>query len=1757
MTGMADNERNGKDCPPSHLVSTHGRPAKRPNTNSIGSTELSTGMDLGGTHNRLAARHPILATAEYASSIDTTALTKDPLDSTDLDPKSLESQQQKCFIPFPDAVRQSFIDIFHYINVFISLFTFSCGVTLPTSCIPSALVDSADSATILTFQKKAIWAQMEEYQRQLDRTTRDMNSLESKVYETLQAITHLPELTISSSISDSQSQLVTTASSLLHQLNILSSSTTTPSLSNQVSQQQGRIEMLESKLDTTDQLLIRTEKKLDRLRLQSNALPTSNSSATANNVNAIGRGAAIGNRSETTDSAMSASTPALHQSSSDLSTLVFEERAVEATRLAEFRLNEIQLLKKDRIALQNDINSLRIEARFALLDDARSSQARVLDMDRQLRYEITQQEVMRNELERVLLENQTLHSDRRMFTDQVRALEAKERKTLEADFRKLELDLHRIRSGRDTLQKNLDERTARDDVEFKQNQELRLIANTCIEIKQQHFEALVISLQSEDPISDLSLKLTETEDARQALAVQLEKYTRIFGSTESDSGVRLEAQAHELEEFATKCKYYQKTESRLLTEIETIGKAWADLESQNSKRVTNLTEKEDHIMRLLAEKTKYEQKFAMLSKQSTTYNNMGIALRRQSDKQLEQIRKQEDIEKNLSMQLQVLEKEAATKAPALEKEKRKVAELLQQVGQYKDRFLNATQRCDQLVNVVKQKTELIEHEADAKRRLQEQVELLKKKMETITNSQPQDAQLLKQLEEYKLLLKCQSCSHNFKSHVLLKCMHTFCKDCIDTIYNSRQRKCPACGTAFGQQDKIVCLYVDKGESNLVASIPHRPLAVALPFPSFRSFPTHLLPSLAAVSSASAASLPTTYDSIESPSGSDSQQDARSSTLNPSSSRKHHRKHHRKDHRKDHHKKSKRHKSSSHSTSQISHHTPADTAPSTSFYIDKRGNLDNIVYEGIRGTDIPLYKRYARIPILGASIKWRLVSRGLMGKAVIHSSSTRHGLIHIGMSNKERYTVFKTMLRSVPVRIHAIIRKTGDVDVDLSAFEQDLAFQVKSKDADQLIRKDVKNAESWISFVKLQDELLTTVAPTRHSAMKRAVAEKKISILEKALKSLPRDERILAMYMDCITEIHGQTHYSQFSVTSSLESYQECLSTLQEDNLVPDVGRESNMLHVFTRACALLFQSGNTEKSIAAFQAMIEFSCYCPAAFCAQSFEKRVELFESFWESECARFGESDAKGWELSLMNELEEDPFRTVLFDDIRGMMFDVKCPETKRYPFLNDELANPVSSASFISFTRATANGGHGDDEQNTSQAIRSLAYPIRTFPLSVWTLVSDGFSWLSNFTAMDARLVDSLGAGRRTMIGVAVQQSHTLFGNDPWLLPMLLSIEVSSHPKSVEKMAKALLKSDRMNLVLWNAYARVLLQRGKVDEARNGGTSVYTLLADLEYTHGKSTTVLNVLIAFSEKGSIPADYSTLTPTPTRLLKTRKYFEQLIDQLLEHIDPAAYNYDMQHLLDALYGLTMLDYLLNGIDSSNKLFKSTLEKCRDVAGRRQCKAGVLQHSTLLGSDQGSGQMPLNSSLPSLMVEYIYEPGRAIFMHSSSGKAFKPVLLRDMLEEALEIYSTNTLLLVVYGWNEACTGIENRVRRFLSQLYSRSPSHVILLFSAWSEMHQRGVVNSHVVRSLFEKAIEAKESVHSVSIWYMAIEFEARQETQNKLDRAKALFYRGIRECPWAKELYMLAFTTLAPAFTQQELAQVYNLMEEKEIRIRSVADVV
>lgn len=117
--------------------------------------------------------------------------------------------------------------------------------------------------------------------------------------------------------------------------------------------------------------------------------------------------------------------------------------------------------------------------------------------------------------------------------------------------------------------------------------------------------------------------------------------------------------------------------------------------------------------------------------------------------------------------------------------------------------------------------------------------------------------------------------------------------------------------------------------------------------------------------------------------------------------------------------------------------------------------------------------------------------------------------------------------------------------------------------------------------------------------------------------------------------------------------------------------------------------------------MIEFNCFCPEAYAKLDLEKKRDLFESFWEKELPRFGQDGAPGWENTMFMEASdsefdqafepdymeaddeshplqwikkerfaefyhwlpqnsdedvEDPYRTVLFEDIQPFLFDLK---------------------------------------------------------------------------------------------------------------------------------------------------------------------------------------------------------------------------------------------------------------------------------------------------------------------------------------------------------------------------------------------------------------------------------------------------------------------------------------------------------------------
>ena len=108
----------------------------------------------------------------------------------------------------------------------------------------------------------------------------------------------------------------------------------------------------------------------------------------------------------------------------------------------------------------------------------------------------------------------------------------------------------------------------------------------------------------------------------------------------------------------------------------------------------------------------------------------------------------------------------------------------------------------ELQTLLKERTDAFEAEANARKRLLEEAEPLRRKLDEQARK-PEgsaDSEAAKQAARYLQLLKCPACDTNFKSHVILRCMHVFCKSCMDKQLEFRQRKCPTCRESFGAKD---------------------------------------------------------------------------------------------------------------------------------------------------------------------------------------------------------------------------------------------------------------------------------------------------------------------------------------------------------------------------------------------------------------------------------------------------------------------------------------------------------------------------------------------------------------------------------------------------------------------------------------------------------------------------------------------------------------------------------------------------------------------------------------------------------------------------------------------------------------------------------------------------------------------------------------------------------------------------------------------
>ncbi|BFZ62077.1 hypothetical protein YB2330_003156 [Saitoella coloradoensis] len=663
----------------------------------------------------------------------------------------------------------------------------------------------------------------------------------------------------------------------------------------------------------------------------------------------------------------------------------------------------------------------------------------------------------------------------------------------------------------------------------------------------------------------------------------------------------------------------------------------------------------------------------------------------------------------------------------------------------------------------------------------------------------------------------------------------------------------------------------------------------------------------------------------------------------------------------------------------------------------------------------------------------------------------------------------------------------------------------------------------------------------------------------------------------------------------LSVFTECLRVFREMVRDGKVDVEVDLVEIFEWTCSVMRQAGYTEQAVGAFQGMMELNYFRPARWDHLQADMNLDDeddmlgdFEEFWDSEVPRFGEQGAKGWRnfndsseesLSLpdtgppyapemhniaddwsRHEAEraarcafparttdadaiEDPYRVVLFDDVRDLLY-VLTTESAREKLLFAWLAfNGLKMFASSRLPSGLEPKSFFPAQESTSTAV---AY-VHGEPME-----PERMGGISGLTGFGARGLDELS-----------MNLDLLFPSETWFQPLdvakLTSDEVKSlqcglamipggkacivrlaseaavNPQGVRKVAKQMLQTNRTNLTLWNAYARVEAMQGNVDEARKvyGAAlgmatalpedekqktlGLWRMWAELEWEHATEQNAMNVLVAMTVERTdpVPINLPAGRPSMTAILKAKKYLDQSILSSLSLGDGGR-------AVEAMISRGLLEYLNDGLDPALGRYRTAHEL---LSSRCLTKTA---HSEILYLAQA----------------------RLLYQHTLHAPTFRTSLLRDVLEEAIKLFPCNTMFLSLLTWNESRTRIQNRVRKVLNETVLTDDENVSgWLFAIWAEMHmEKGRYNPHTVRNLFERAVSTARGATDTNLWKLWFHFEC---IQGDAEKARGVWVRGIDACPWSKDVAMLGCELPGIGNTQDQISKVYNIMLERGLRIR------
>lgn len=350
--------------------------------------------------------------------------------------------------------------------------------------------------------------------------------------------------------------------------------------------------------------------------------------------------------------------------------------------------------------------------------------------------------------------------------------------------------------------------------------------------------------------------------------------------------------------------------------------------------------------------------------------------------------------------------------------------------------------------------------------------------------------------------------------------------------------------------------------------------------------------------------------------------------------------------------------------------------------------------------------------------------------------------------------------------------------------------------------------------------------------------------------------------------------------------------------------------------------------------------------------------------------------------------------------------------------------------------------------------------------------------------------------------------------------LAFVFHTEPTAVKKEGRALLKKHPSNLRLYSAYALVESKLGDKESSARILTTAVKMSKALTATDHLNEVHLRLVQL----------WQTIQST-----KSRPDLEYL-DVVFEYKPDRS---QMKKSRDAALRSGVVDVAV------------TQSECI-ILFEYLAASGDLAVSTKALKEEIDIMSPIGIDAPYAIEVLFQSYANLVDHHMKEVSQMLPPVVRKTLRTSVEEFSNNMRISEVVARYEKRFIVEDRLRDSAVATSTTSDRQTVVswTFETSRELSRFSSSKStlHSARALFERAVASRAAMHSEIIWTAYLKFELKQ---GQKERAKAVFYRGMANLPWSKTFTMLAFEDLGDFMTTEEQRSIYQVMQDKELRIR------